>query len=112
MILDKIAQAHVHRIHTKLLTDFNHGFNLVDLVIADQSTNTRSHVHDFVRHHAATANFRQKGLAYNALEHERELRTHRLLFTLRERINHTVNRLYARVRMQRSERQVPDGEPS
>ena len=106
MVLHQVAKTHVHRVHAELLTDFNHRFNLVHLVVTNQRTDTRRHVHHLVSHHAATANARHKRLAYHALQHERKLRTYGLLFALRESIHHTVDCLHARVSMERREGQV------
>ena len=65
----------VEGLHSELvLPRLHHRVDLVDLVLADQVSNSRVRHQDLEGHHAAvTGGLRQKGLAHDPFENERKL---------------------------------------
>ena len=104
----EVRQRLVHGLHPELLAGLHRRVDLVDLLLADHVPDRRGRNQDLHGESAAAAvTPRDEELVEDGLEHERQLGPHLGLLVRREDVDDPVDRLRARVRVQRREGEVP-----
>ena len=97
----------VERLHSELAAGLNHRIHLRDLVLANQVADSRRTHHDFVRRDAPAAVLKlQQRLRNHGNDRLRQHCANHFFFRRWEHVDHAVDRLSGRRRVQRAEHQV------
>src|SRR5262245_32045642 len=105
-LLQQLLQTLIERLHAGRLAGLDRGIHLRDLALADQVADRGSADHDLVRRDASASDALEQRLRDHGAQRLGQHRAHHLLLGGREHVDHAVDRLRRRARVQRAEHQV------